>query len=110
LTSIVLDGDTCELAHLIFRTNYTRNIDMTKQKAALFLFALAFVAFQAPANALNIDFGRHDRDHDGRWNRDEYDRANAYYYGHRHHNHTFETLDRNHDGYLDRNEVRRYYR
>jgi hypothetical protein len=83
---------------------------MKRQLAALCLFALAFGALLPPAQALNIDFGRHDYNHDGRWNYNEYNHANQMYYGHRMHRRDFDRIDRNHDGYLDRAEVRGYYR
>jgi hypothetical protein len=83
---------------------------MIKQLAALGLLVLAFGTLQPAAQALEFNFGRHDYNHDGRWNYSEYNRANQYYYGHRRHRHDFDRLDRNHDGYLNQAEVRTYYR
>jgi hypothetical protein len=83
---------------------------MKRLFAALSLLALSFGTLQPPANALELNFGRHDYNHDGRWNYNEYNNANQYYYGHHMHHRDFERLDRNHDGYLSRSEVRGYYR
>jgi len=89
---------------------------MKRQLAVLFLFALTFGTLQLPARAeFNVTFGRHDYNHDGRWNRREFYDANNYYYRH-HHNvqvintpQEFNRLDLNHDGYLNREEVRTYH-
>jgi hypothetical protein len=90
---------------------------MNNKLAALCLFALTLGVAQLPAQAdLNVAFGRHDGDHDGRWNRREFYDANRYYA----HNHPtvvinqrdmdrdYRRLDRDHDGYLNGEEVRTY--
>jgi len=89
---------------------------MKKQLAALCLLTLAFGTFQMPARAdFSLDFGRHDRNRDGRWSYREFNDANNYYY--RHHpgvtvrlntRRDFDRLDRNGDGYLNMDEVRTY--
>jgi hypothetical protein len=88
---------------------------MKRQLAALFLFSLILGSTQLPANAqFNVAFGRHDYNRDGRWDRREFNNANAYYY--QRHPHVqvldndgdFDRLDRNRDGYLGREEVRTY--
>jgi hypothetical protein len=91
---------------------------MKRQLAALFLFALAFGALQLPAQAgVNVSFGRHDYNNDGRWDRREFYDANRYYYqrhpsvqviSRRDLNRDYDRLDTNHDGYLSRQEVRTY--
>ncbi len=91
---------------------------MKRQLAALCLFALAFGTLQLPARAdFNVSFGRHDYNHDGRWDRREFNDANRYYYQHhpsvqvisrRDYRNEFNRLDTNHDGYLSRQEVRTY--
>jgi len=90
---------------------------MIKQLASLCLLALTAGVCQLPAQAdLNVSFGRHDLNHDGRWNRREFQDANRYY-GRNHPtviinrrdiNRDYYRLDSNHDGYLDGNEVRGY--
>jgi len=96
-------------------SNNKRILDMKKQIAAAMLFAVAFGVFQLPARAdFDVAFGRHDRDHDGRWNYNEFNSANRYY----HHHHPgvvvinnrdeFNRLDLNHDGYLNRDEIQTY--
>ena len=83
---------------------------------ALSLFALIFGTLQLPAHAdFNLMFGKHDYNHDGHWNRREFNDANNYYYRH-HHNvriinngDDFHRLDRDGNGYLNQEEVRTYH-
>ena len=89
---------------------------MKRQLAVLCLCALAFGLFQLPARAgIDVSFGRHDYNHDHRWNYREFNDANTYYY--RHHPHAqviygsrrdFDRLDTNRDGYLDLQEAGAY--
>ena len=91
---------------------------MKRQLTAVVLFSLAFGALQLPARAdFNVAFGRHDRNHDGRWDYREFNDANRYYYqshpevqviNQRDMRRDFDRMDINHDGYLDTNEVRTY--
>jgi Ca2+-binding EF-hand superfamily protein len=89
---------------------------MRKLLAASFLFTVMFGCVQLPAHAeFNNAFGRHDHNHDGRWNRREFCDANNNYYRHHHtaevidNRNEFNRLDRNGDGYLNREEVRTYH-
>jgi hypothetical protein len=88
---------------------------MKRQLATALLFAVAFGTFQLPARAdFNVAFGRHDYNHDGRWDYNEFHQANRYY----HHHHPgvvvldnrdeFNRLDVNHDGYLTGPEIQTY--
>jgi len=54
--------------------------NMKKTIAALALATLACGLLQQPSLADNDWFDRHDRDHDQRWNRNEFQRAHKYYY------------------------------
>lgn len=86
--------------------------------AAACLLALAWGSLQLPARAeFNIAFGRHDRNHDGRWSYRDFNDANRYYY--RHHpgveilnsrdlHRDFVRMDTNGDGYLQSSEVEGY--
>ena len=89
---------------------------MKKPIAALCLIALTLGVVQLPAHAQFISvFNHNDRDHDGRWNRQEFYNANNNYY-HHHHNvvvldngREFDRLDHDHDGYVTREEVKSYH-
>ena len=91
---------------------------MKRQVAVLALVTLALGMMQLPGLAdVSLEFGTHDRNHDGRWNYSEFDRANRDYY-HRHPdvvvvNHRtlhrdYRRLDMNNDGYLSPQEVQTY--
>jgi Ca2+-binding EF-hand superfamily protein len=92
---------------------------MKKQLIALSLFALALGVWQLPAQAdINLSFGQHDRDHDGRWNYNEFRDANRDYYRHHHEvrvisgrqcRDDFNRLDADHDGYVNAEQVRTYH-
>ena len=91
---------------------------MKRQIAALILLTMAFGTLQLPARAdFNVTFGRHDRNHDGRWSRREFYDANRYYYqrhpevqiiNRRDYRNDFDRLDMNNDGYLNMQEVQTY--
>jgi hypothetical protein len=92
--------------------------DMKRQIAGSILFALALGMLQVPALAdVNLSFGRHDYNHDGRWNYREFNDANRYYYQRhpdvqvvtgRHLRREFRRLDGDQDGYLYPQEVQTY--
>jgi hypothetical protein len=91
---------------------------MKRSLTPLFLFTLAAATLNLPALAdFNVDFGNHDRNHDHRWNYEEFHHANQNYYSHhprvtvvsdRDLHHHFERLDRDHDGYINVSEARSY--
>ena len=91
---------------------------MNKQLAALCLCFGLLATLQPPARSdFNLSFGRHDCNHDGRWNYREFNDANQYYYrshpevtviNQRRMRNDFDRLDMNHDGYLNQQEVRTY--
>lgn len=91
---------------------------MKKPLALFILFALT-VGSQLPALAdFNVTFGRHDYNHDRRWNYGEFERANReYYYVHPEVElqstgelrRQFYRLDNDHDGYINYNQAQ-YYR
>jgi len=91
---------------------------MKRQLAASFLFILACGMLQLPARAdFNVLFGRHDRNHDSRWNYREFNDANRYYYqrhpdvqviSRRDLRRDFDRMDTDQDGYLNMQEVQTY--
>ena len=112
-------ADWLNFGSLHIPSKQTGVLQMNKQLAALGLVTMMFGALQLPAQAeLNVSlFGRHDRNHDGRWNYREFRDANNYYYqthpaveiiNTRDMQNDFYRLDRNNDGYVDIDEVRGY--
>jgi len=91
---------------------------MKRLLTPLLLFTLAFGCAQLPALAdFNLNYGDGDRNHDNRWNYNEFQHANHYYYEHHHGarvstdselRHNFDKLDRNRDGYINVDEARSY--
>jgi len=87
---------------------------MKTKLAIACLLGLSFGIAGTPANAFDISFGNYDRNHDNRWDRDEY--YNAHKDWHRHNDHKYlpkhevykryKTYDRDGDGYLNEGEVR----
>lgn len=83
------------------------------------ILALAFGALALPALAdINLSFGRHDYNHDGRWSYNEFRDANVDYYHHHHGvqilgdrelRHEFRRLDRDNNGYVGVEEIRTYH-
>jgi hypothetical protein len=79
------------------------------------LIGLSFGISGIPAHAFNISIGDYDRNHDGRWDRQEYYNAQSdwhRYNDHRYWGRTeayrhFDQYDVNHDGYLNGPEVLR---
>jgi len=92
---------------------------MKKQLAALILFTMALGTLQLPARAdLNVTFGKHDRNHDGRWTYEEFNDANRNYYRQHHDekvmsqrdlHREFKRLDKDNNGYLTKEEVQTYH-
>jgi hypothetical protein len=90
----------------------TKTITM---KTNLAIACLLWLGFGISAQAFDISFGNYDRNHDRRWDRQDYYNADMDW--HRNHDqmypsrrdvyNRFNSYDANHDGYIDENEMRR---
>jgi Ca2+-binding EF-hand superfamily protein len=89
---------------------------MKKQFALLVLTLISLGSLQLPALA-DPWFDHWDRDHDGRWNYNDFRAANRAYWA-AHHEHVladqalrraYRELDHDHDGYVTVEDVRTYH-
>ncbi len=94
-------------------------MDLKKQLTALGILTIATGALALPALAdFGVSFNRYDYDRDGRWNYREFVDANRAYYIHHPGavvmeepvlRRDFRRIDRDNDGYVRVDEVRRYH-
>jgi Ca2+-binding EF-hand superfamily protein len=77
------------------------------------LVALSLASIQGPALADHDGwFNKYDRDHDGRWNYDEfcaYQKAHHKHLSDREMREMYDRYDRDHDGYWRREEAHEYH-